>query len=948
MYQKPEYQKLKSPRPLEIILIIMLLFNAGLAQIYLDSTATVEERVNDLLGRMTLDEKIGQMVQVEYPVLSAAQDIQSYGLGSLLAAANDGPGDKTAQEWADLYDQFQSYAMQTRLGIPLLFALDAVHGFGAVYGATVFPHNIGMGCTRNPQLVAQAAQVTAQEMAATGIDWVLGPVVAVARNENWGRTYESYAENPDLVAEMTAAVVPGFQGDTPLAKIDILACAKHYIGDGGTTGGVNAGDTQVDEQTLRAIHLPGYLAAIEQNVGSIMVSQSTWNGAPCHGHYYLLTTLLKEELGFEGLVISDYNSFLLAGGTYRAAISKSINAGLDMAMVSTYATYTYRTFIDTLRTLANQEIITQDRIDDAVKRILTQKFRMGLFEHPYAQRYLLDQVGSAEHRAVARECVRQSLVVLKKKDGVLPIPKNVKRIHMSGRHADNLGYQCGGWTITWQGSSGDITIGTTIMEAIQQAAPAAEITYSENGYGAADADIGIAVIGELPYAEVAGDGRLNLDPMDIECVRNLKSCGIPVIVILVSGRPMIINSLLHQCDALIAAWLPGSEGQGISDVLFGDYQPTGLLSQTWPRDLAQIPINIGDTSYNPLFAYGYGITSLEDSPPGSPPEIYSASTSVFGQSIEISFNKKMISPTGFPAGFSVTLNNETPLTITGLTLDTDDSATIVLTLEDSLQKTANYAISYTAGNVQADDGGQLAAFENYPVYNLLHDYKYIHLIPNKIEAELYYNQFGLANKTCTDQGGGKCLSSIDDGNWADYYVNVAQSGLYTVEYRVSSATDTGQIQLWTGGTAVSTLTLPVTGSFNTWQTVSTTVQLSAGDQILRMQAVQGGFQLNWMQFSQGTAVENQSASLNKFYLYQNYPNPFNPLTTIEFSIAQHSPVRVQIFNILGELVATLLDQPLPRGDYKTTWNASGFASGIYICRLEAGQELLVKKLILIR
>jgi hypothetical protein len=328
--------------------------------------------------------------------------------------------------------------------------------------------------------------------------------------------------------------------------------------------------------------------------------------------------------------------------------------------------------------------------------------------------------------------------------------------------------------------------------------------------------------------------------------------------------------------------------------------------------------------------------------------VYSASTSVFGRDIEISFNKKMTSPTGFPAGFSVMLNGETPLTIAGLNLNADDSTTIVLTLEDSLQKTANYSISYTPDDIQAYDGGQLAAFENYPVYNLLHDYKYIHLIPNKIEAEMYYNQFGLANKTCTDLGGGKCLSSIDDGNWADYYVNVAQSGLYTVEYRVSSATDTGQIQLWSGGTAVSTLILPVTGSFNTWQTVSTTVQLSAGDQILRMEAVQGGFQLNWMQFSQGTAIEDQTVSLNKFYLHQNYPNPFNPLTTIEFSIAQLSPVRVQIFNILGELVATLLDQPLARGNYKTTWNASGFASGIYICRLEAGQELLVKKLILIR
>jgi beta-glucosidase len=948
MYSKQDNQKAERLFHPEILMIILLFFNIIHAQVYLDSTATVEERVADLLSRMTLDEKIGQMIQMHYPDLTVRSDIQTYSLGSLLASADTGPGNKTAQEWADLYDQLQTYALQNRLGIPLLFAIDAVHGIGAVYGATIFPHNIGMGCTRNPQLVFQEAQVTAQEMSATGIDWVLGPVVAVARNENWGRTYESFAEYPGLVAEMAAAAVAGFQGDTLSGKINILACAKHYIGDGGTTGGVNAGNTQVDEQTLRAIHLPGYIAAIEQHVGSIMVSQSTWNGVPCHGSYYLLTTVLKEELGFKGIVISDWNSFLLAGSTYRSAIVNSINAGLDMAMMSQYSTYNYITFIDTLRTLVEQEIVSQDRIDDAVKRILTQKFRLGLFEHPYAQRSLLDQVGSADHRAVARECVRQSLVVLKKKNGILPISKNVQRIHMTGKHADNLGYQCGGWTITWQGSGGDITTGTTIREAIQQTVPAAEITYSADGYGADSADVGIAVIGELPYAEFAGDGRLTLDPLDIECVRNLKSCDIPVIVILISGRPLIINPILHHSDAIIAAWLPGSEGQGISDVLFGDYPPTGTLSQTWPRSPAQIPINIGDTSYDPLFPYGAGFTSLEDSPAGSPPEVYSASTSVFGQDIEISFNKKMAIPTGVPAGFTVTLNNTAPVTITSLNCKPDDSTTLVMTLGDSLQPAASYTLSYSPGNIQAHDGGQLGALENYPVYNLLHDYKYIHLVPSKIEAEMYHSQFGVSSKTCTDVGGGKLIYNIHDGDWTNYYVDVIQPGLYTLEYRISSLADTGQIQLSTNGAVVSTLALPVTGSWNNWQTVSTTVQLSAGAQTLKMLALRGGFQLNWLQLSLGTGIKTQTVGLNQFHLYQNYPNPFNPLTTIEFSIPYRSTVRLKIYNLLGEMVATVIDQSLPAGSYKAIWNAANCSSGVYFCRLEAGHESKTLKLMLVR
>jgi beta-glucosidase len=957
MDQRNKYHNTKKHHLLIMIAaVIMSLPGRSNAQIYLDSTATIEARVDSLLSQMTLDEKIGQMIQMNYPDLPSTSDIKTYYLGSLLAYADNGPAGRTPQAWADLYDTLQSYALQTRLKIPLIFALDAVHGFGAMYGATVFPHNIGMGCTRNPQLIDTAEQITAKEMSATGIDWALGPVVAVARDERWGRTYESFGEDPNLVKEMAGPAVHGFQGDTSAKNVNILACAKHFIGDGGTTGGVTNGNTVCDEQTLRSIHLPGYISAIEQKVGSIMVAQNQWNGIHCHGNPYLLTTLLKGELGFNGIVISDANSFMYAGNPanlsgypllYGASIKNSINAGVDMAMISNFSGFNHRTYIDTLKTLISQGAVTLDRIDDAVKRILTQKFRLGVFEHPYANRSLLSQVGSQAHRQVARECVRQSLVVLKKKDGVLPISKNIKRIHLAGRHADNMGYQCGGWTMSWQGSSGNITPGTTIKGAIQQAAPNAVVTYSEDGYGAEGADIGIAVIGELPYAEYVGDGYVNLNTMDINAVRNLKSSNIPVIVVLISGRPLILDPILHHCDALIAAWLPGTEGEGITDVLFGDYPPVGRLSQTWPRSISQIPINVGDLVYNPLFAYGYGITSLNDSPAGSPPELYSVSTTI-DQNIEISFNKKMAAPSTLPVGISVFANGSTPVNITGLSLQSFDSTTFILTLEDSIRKTNTYTISYTPGDIYSNDGGQLTAFENAPVYNILNDYSYVHNIPKKIEAEECFFYQGLNISSCSDVGGGQCLTNIKNGYSADYYANVSQSGKYILVYRVASIADTGRIQLMTNGNVVSTLNFPMTGSWDIWQSFSTTVELSEGPQFIRMYALDGGFRLNWMQFSLSTGVEEHASAPQRFQLFPNYPNPFNPSTTIKYQIPQTSLVTLKVFDILGREIAFLVNEEKSVGTYNIQWDASTRSSGVYFYRLHAGSFIETKKMILLK
>lgn len=696
---------------------------------YHDTTLTIEQRVNDLIGRMTLDEKVGQLVLMNYPDIGAPSDIASRYLGAVLAYADNAPAGRSPQAWAALHDSLQAYALQTRLGIPLLFGIDAVHGFGGMYGATLFPHNIGMGCTRDTELVRLAERITATEMKATGIDWTFAPVVAAARNPRWGRTYESFGEDPALVKEMAAAAVRGFQGDTSAKNIDVLACAKHFIGDGGTTGGVTNGNTVCDLQTLLRIHSPGYVSSIQQGVGSVMIAQNQWNGIHINGYPFLEDTLLKIELGFNGLAVSDANSFLYAGDPtvpypsrilYGAAIKHSINAGEDMAMMSNLYGFNHRSYIDTIRSLINQGAIPMERLDDAVKRILTQKFRLGLFEHPFADISLLSTIGSAEHRAIARQAVRESMVLLKKKDGILPLSKARKKILVAGDNADNLGYQCGGWTMSWQGRSGAITVGTTILQGMQAAAPGDNIEYSDSSnFADTSADYSVVIIGETPYAEYYGDrSDLNLSSYQSALIKKMKNYGAPVVLILVSGRPLILAQVLHYCDAIVSAGLPGTEGEGVSDVLFGDYLPTGVLSTTWPKSNSQIPINIGDISYSPLYAYGYGINSLANSSHGSAPVCLSSIVTSDGAHMELTFNKAMKDPSSESYAFTVFRNGHAGAASDGASLKADDSTTIVLALDKTVFGARDtVSISYNGGTLESADGGTLQPFGGFDVYN---------------------------------------------------------------------------------------------------------------------------------------------------------------------------------------------------------------------------------------
>ena len=501
--------------------------------------SSFDPQAKALLAKMTLEEKIGQMTQPDQESIKDLSDIEHYFLGSILSGGSSDPKEgNSLNAWTDLYDRLQQHTALTRLKIPILYGIDAVHGHNNVLGAVIFPHNIGLGCTRNAALVEKVERVTAEEVRASGIQWAFAPCVTVPQDIRWGRTYEGFSEDPQVVKELGEAAVRGFQGADLANPLSVLACAKHYIGDGGTAffgsarrdTGLDQGDTRVDEATLRRIHLQGYISAVKAGVASIMPSYSSWNGVKVSGDKHLLTGVLKEELGFEGFLISDYNAIDQVNPNYKTAIGISINAGMDMAMVPAR----YKEYFADLKQLVDEGVVPISRIDDAVTRILRVKFAMGLMDQDRSQladRSIQKSFGSPEHREVARQAVRESLVLLKNRNNVLPMAKTAARIHVAGRErADDLGNQCGGWTIDWQGKSGDITSGgTTVLAALKKAASAdTRVTFSKDGTGAAGATVGVVVIGERPYAEGNGDrADLNLEQEDVDAVAHVKAAGIP-------------------------------------------------------------------------------------------------------------------------------------------------------------------------------------------------------------------------------------------------------------------------------------------------------------------------------------------------------------------------------------------------------------------------------------
>lgn len=579
--------------------------------------------VEDLLAKMTLDEKIGQMTQVEMYSLKPG-DADKYFIGSIISGGGSVPTTRDTHDWKNVYSP--PAAPQTRLGIPVLYAVDAIHGLGALYGATVFPQPVGLGAANNPALMEQIGRATAAEMQAVSISWNFAPIVAVPQDIRWGRTYESYSEDTNRVTTLSTAFLKGLQtlpqgyqaveGQTLYS----LATPKHFLGDGGTTYGTSTqyiftqylldqGDMQYDEAAVRELFLPPYQSALESGAMSIMVSFSSWNGVKMHAQKYWITDVLKGDLGFEGFVVSDWGGIDQISESYYDSVVTAVNAGIDMNMVP----YDYVKFIKAVKRAVMKGDISTQRIDDAVRRILTVKYRLGLFSSDRTAE-TLDVIGSDEHRDLARQAVRESVVLLKNENGALPLHADAASIYVAGTAADDMGLQCGGWTTEWQGETGDVQVGTTILEALQAAVtPATEVVYNPSGKFDGTAEIGIAVLGEKPYAEGVGDASdLSLDQEDVQVITNLRARSQKLIVIIISGRPLVITDQFPLADAWVAAWLPGSEGNGVTDVLFGSYSFSGTLPYTWPRSNNQLPLNIHNTMQAtecnaPLFPYGYGL-----------------------------------------------------------------------------------------------------------------------------------------------------------------------------------------------------------------------------------------------------------------------------------------------------------------------------------------------------
>lgn len=611
----------------------------------------METKVEALLREMTLAEKIGQMTQPEKNSVRPG-DVAALGLGSVLSGGGGNPTPNTPESWAEMVRGFQEEALRSRLGIPLLYGVDAVHGHNNVRGATIFPHLVGLGATGDADLVRRVARATAVECAATGVRWDFAPMVSVVQDARWGRYYEAFGDDTALVADLGAAYVRGLQEEDdgrqtihdsgasgtgpssvvrgPLASpTAVLSTPKHFIGDGATVWGtsrmemlgvrfaIDQGDVVEDEAALREKYLPPYVAALEAGALCVMVSFSSWQGVKMHGHHYLLTDVLKGELGFRGFIVSDWMAIDQLDPDYDTAVVAAINAGLDMIMVP----YDYPRFIATLTAAVERGDVSGARIDDAVARILRVKFALGLFDEPFADPALLAAVGCAEHRKLGREAAARSAVLLRNEGGALPV-RGPGLLFVAGEAADDIGLQCGGWTIKWQGVTGRAaTDGTTLLEGLQQTChPGTRLEFNRSGNfdhvtdatGAPlTADLGIAVIHEDPYAEGLGDrDDLCLSAGQAALIERVRTRSRRVAVVLLTGRPLIITEHLERADAWVAAWWPGTEGAGLGDVIFGRRRFSGRLPLNWPRDMAQLPLRTLEADpRGPLFPRGHGLSA---------------------------------------------------------------------------------------------------------------------------------------------------------------------------------------------------------------------------------------------------------------------------------------------------------------------------------------------------
>lgn len=900
----------------------------------------IDAKVDSLLNLMTLEEKIGQMAQAERTELEDVEDIATYHLGSLLSGGGSSPYPNTRAAWADMYDNFQSIALGSNRGIPLIYGADAVHGHNNVYGAVIFPHNIGLGCTWNAELVEAAQQVVALEVAATGVDWTFAPCIAVPRNERWGRTYEGFGETAEIQQIMAEASVKGLQGDDLGDSGTILACAKHYVGDGGTLNGTDQGNTVVTEEVLRELHMAGYIDAIEAGVGSIMASYNSWNGEKLHGHDYLLTDVLKNELGFEGFIVSDWAGVDQLDGEYREAIRKAINAGIDMVMVPDR----YIVFIGHLKSLVEENEVSMDRIDDAVRRILKQKFLLNLFEEPYTDNSLAPSFGSQEHRDVARQAVRESLVLLNAKNDVLPLQKNGQTILVAGPLASDLGAQCGGWTISWQGSNGNITTGTNLLAGIQDLAGTSEVVYSASGDYDGPADVAVVVIGEgAPYAEGAGDRTsLDLETEDIERVKKIKEKGIPTVVLLVSGRPMIISEVLPFTDAMIAAWYPGTEGDGVAEVLFGDFAPSGQLTHSWPKVMDQVPINFGDNNYAPLFEYKHGLQYFPAASSSAGLLPYAATTNLDGTAALLTLSDQVTGLDYEDGDLEIRINGTAVPGMAGsITLAPYDESILVIELTGAVQQTDNITLSYSGSGI-VSSGLMLESFEDFYVYNPEFGFAGVHEVPGKVQAEDYYDMYGIQTEPCSDVGGGINVGYIEAGDWLKYKVQVGQSGLYRMFNRIAGF-EGGVLKITFNETIQTEVNYTPTGGWQNWQTFTNDVYLEEGYYEMKAMAQSSGFNINYYNFELIDGVnENQSAIQD----ITVYPNPVDGELKLYFNSTGSHNLTVKLIDITGRSVTDLYRGKTQPGAATHLFSIDpDLPSGLYFVELKDDTKRYFRKVV---
>ncbi len=615
------------------------------------SEEQVYQQVEALLSRMSLEQKIGQMTQPERMAITP-EEVKAYHIGSVLSGGGSAPGQNRPEDWMEMNDAYWAASMfedTDHLAIPLIYGVDAIHGHNNVLGATIFPHNIGLGAAHDTELMERIGAATAREILCTGVEWTFAPTLAVAQNYEWGRTYESYSSDPQIVAEMGKHFLLGLQGGMP--RDGVLACVKHWVGDGGTTDGVDQGNTAISESELRSKHIPPYIAAINAGALSVMASFNSWNGKKCHGHQYLLTEVLKNELGFRGFIISDWDGIDYLSENPRQNVIDAVNAGLDMFMVSV----AWRDFIANLIDATHAGDVPMSRIDDAVGRILFVKLKMGLFEAPRPkERYWSKSpaFGITAHRQLAREAVRKSLVLLKNEDAILPLKKEM-RILVAGKNAHDTGHQCGGFTIAWQGLSGAGALAyaglsaniygtnaalqkgavpgaTSIWEGISGESTNAVLSLDGSAVERESFDVAVVVIGETPYAEGMGDVRADsevidrsraqiygllkvlnaygrslhlsdLHPEDLALLERIAAKNIPIVAVFVSGRPLFCDPEMALSQAFVAAWLPGSEGAGVADALFGNSPFQGRLSFDWPEPQSS------ESKAKYSFQKGYGL-----------------------------------------------------------------------------------------------------------------------------------------------------------------------------------------------------------------------------------------------------------------------------------------------------------------------------------------------------